>query len=74
MAITAVLFAALMPTPQFMQSPPVKSAYALDPLVMVLKDPTEVWLMRSTLMLFSVQTTSPVTEFAAHEFTKPVVV
>jgi hypothetical protein len=70
MAITAVLFAALMPTPQFSHSPPVKLASVLDPLVTVVStDP----LMRSTLVLFSVQTTSPVTEFPAHEFTKPVV-
>jgi len=71
MAITAVLFAALMPTPQFSHTPPEKLASELLPLVRVVRvDP----VIKSTLLLFSVQTTSPVTELEAHEFTSPVVV
>jgi len=66
MPITAVLLDALMPTPQFWQEPPEKPAVALDPLVIVVsEDP----LMMSTLVLFSVHTTSPVVEFEAQELT-----
>jgi hypothetical protein len=71
MAITAVLFAALTPIPQFWHEPPEKPAVVLDPLVSVVTVVDEGPAMISTLALFSVQITSPVDEFAAQEFTYP---
>jgi hypothetical protein len=68
MAITAVLLTAFTPTPQLLQEPPEKLAKALLPLVTCV---AVVPLIKSTVFEFSVQTTSPVTEFAAQELTLP---
>ena len=57
-----------MPTPQFWQVPPLKIARLLDELVIVVN---VVPLIRSTFVVFSVQTTSEVDELAAQEFTTP---
>jgi hypothetical protein len=68
-AITAVLLAALTPTPQLLHEPPEKPAVVFDPLVIVVTVVAEGPAMISTLAVFSVQITSPVDELAAQEFT-----
>src|SRR5579864_4439943 len=67
--MAARLFRESIATPQFSQAPPEKKANALLALVNVVE--RVVPLMTSTLLVFSVQTASPVEGFAAQEFTAP---